>query len=91
MAEIAFDHVTKEFAGGTVALDDLTLSVPDGEFLILVGPVGLREDDGAAHRRRPGEADVGRDLDRRRADERASRRATATSRWCSRTTRSTRT
>ena len=40
MAEIAFDHVTKEFPGGTVALDDLTLSVPDGEFLILVGPSG---------------------------------------------------
>jgi sn-glycerol 3-phosphate transport system ATP-binding protein len=40
MAEIAFDHVTKEFPGGTIALDDLTLSVPDGEFLILVGPSG---------------------------------------------------
>ena len=40
MAEIAFDHVTKEFPGETIALDDLTLSVPDGEFLILVGPSG---------------------------------------------------
>src|SRR5438093_9454105 len=40
MAEIAFDHVTKEFPGGTVALDDLSLAVPDGEFLILVGPSG---------------------------------------------------
>jgi ABC-type sugar transport system ATPase subunit len=40
MADIAFDHVTKEFPGGTIALDDLTLSVPDGEFLILVGPSG---------------------------------------------------
>jgi sn-glycerol 3-phosphate transport system ATP-binding protein len=40
MAEIAFDHVTKEFPGGTVALDDLTLEIPDGQFLILVGPSG---------------------------------------------------
>ena len=40
MADIAFDHVTKEFPGETIALDDLTLSVPDGEFLILVGPSG---------------------------------------------------
>jgi sn-glycerol 3-phosphate transport system ATP-binding protein len=40
MADIGFDHVTKEFPGGTIALDDLTLSVPDGEFLILVGPSG---------------------------------------------------
>jgi sn-glycerol 3-phosphate transport system ATP-binding protein len=40
VSEIAFDHVTKEFPGGTIALDDLTLEVLDGEFLILVGPSG---------------------------------------------------
>jgi ABC-type sugar transport system ATPase subunit len=40
MAGISFEHVTKVFPGGSVALDDLTLDVADGEFLILVGPSG---------------------------------------------------
>ncbi|MFB3738588.1 MAG: ABC transporter ATP-binding protein, partial [Candidatus Velamenicoccus archaeovorus] len=40
MGEVVFDHVRKEFPGGTVALDDLTLEIPDGEFMILVGPSG---------------------------------------------------
>jgi ABC-type sugar transport system ATPase subunit len=40
MADVVFDHVTKVFPGGTVAVEDLTLSVDDGEFLILVGPSG---------------------------------------------------
>ncbi len=40
MAGIEFEHVTKVFPGGAVALDDLTLEVADGEFLILVGPSG---------------------------------------------------
>jgi ABC-type sugar transport system ATPase subunit len=40
MAEVAFDHVTKEFDGNVVAVDDLTLTVGDGEFIILVGPSG---------------------------------------------------
>jgi multiple sugar transport system ATP-binding protein len=40
MAEIRFDGVTKRFADGTVAVDDLTLEVRDGEFMILVGPSG---------------------------------------------------
>ena len=40
MATIAFEHVTKRFDDGTVAVDDLNLSVDEGEFLILVGPSG---------------------------------------------------
>ncbi len=40
MAEVVFDHVTKVFPGGTVAVDDLCLAAGDGEFLILVGPSG---------------------------------------------------
>jgi multiple sugar transport system ATP-binding protein len=40
MASIDFQHVTKRFADGTVAVDDLTLDVNEGEFLILVGPSG---------------------------------------------------
>jgi ABC-type sugar transport system ATPase subunit len=34
------EHVTKRFSKSVAALDDLTLEVGDGEFLILVGPSG---------------------------------------------------
>jgi multiple sugar transport system ATP-binding protein len=40
MTNIRFDHVTKRFADGTVAVRDLTLEVFDGEFMILLGPSG---------------------------------------------------
>ena len=40
MTNVEFDGVTKVFPGGAVAVDDLTLTVNDGEFLILVGPSG---------------------------------------------------
>jgi multiple sugar transport system ATP-binding protein len=40
MAAIEFDHVTKRFPGDTVAVDDIELTVNDGEFMIFVGPSG---------------------------------------------------
>jgi multiple sugar transport system ATP-binding protein len=40
MAEIAFEHVSKRFPDGTLAIDDLSLTAADGEFLVLVGPSG---------------------------------------------------
>jgi multiple sugar transport system ATP-binding protein len=40
MATIEFDHVSKVFPDGTVAVDDFSLTVGDGEFMILVGPSG---------------------------------------------------
>ena len=40
MAGIKFNDVTKRFPDGTVAVDALSLEVPDGEFMILVGPSG---------------------------------------------------
>jgi multiple sugar transport system ATP-binding protein len=40
MAAIELDHVTKEFAGGVTAVDDVALTVADGEFMVLVGPSG---------------------------------------------------
>src|SRR5262245_56567896 len=40
MADVELTHVTKRFENGHVALDDLSLRVEDGEFLILVGPSG---------------------------------------------------
>jgi len=39
MAPITFDHVTKSF-DDTIAVDDLSIEVADGEFLVLVGPSG---------------------------------------------------
>ena len=39
MAPITFEHVTKQF-DGTAVVDDLSISVADGEFLVLVGPSG---------------------------------------------------
>ena len=39
MAQVSFDGVTKRF-GDTTAVDDLTLSIPDGELLVLLGSSG---------------------------------------------------
>ena len=39
MARVSFENVTKSF-DGTIAVDDLSLEVADGEFLVLVGPSG---------------------------------------------------
>ena len=40
MAGVAFDRVTKHFGSDVVAVDNLTLDVGDGEFVIFVGPSG---------------------------------------------------
>ncbi len=40
MGEIRFDHVSKEYGGGVVAVRDLSLEVGEGEFMVLVGPSG---------------------------------------------------
>jgi len=39
MATLTFDHVTKKF-GKVVAVNDFSLTVDDGEFLVLLGPSG---------------------------------------------------
>src|SRR5690348_5638924 len=40
MAGITLEHVTKAFAGGVLAVDDVNLTIEDGEFMVLVGPSG---------------------------------------------------
>jgi multiple sugar transport system ATP-binding protein len=40
MAGILLEHVTKVFQGGVVAVDDVSLRIADGEFMVLVGPSG---------------------------------------------------
>jgi multiple sugar transport system ATP-binding protein len=39
MAEIRLEHVTKDYSG-VLAVDDVSLQIADGEFLVLVGPSG---------------------------------------------------
>src|SRR5437773_1692563 len=40
MAQIILDHVEKAYSGGVKAVDDLSLDIQDGEFMVLVGPSG---------------------------------------------------
>ncbi len=40
MASVSFDHVRKVYPDGTVAVQGLTLEIPDGELMVLVGPSG---------------------------------------------------
>jgi multiple sugar transport system ATP-binding protein len=40
MAQIVLDHVVKIYPGGVKAVDELSLDVADGEFMVLVGPSG---------------------------------------------------
>ncbi|TMB96829.1 MAG: ABC transporter ATP-binding protein [Chloroflexi bacterium] len=40
MASASFQHVTKRFAEGEIAVNDMCLEVKDGEFLVILGPSG---------------------------------------------------
>lgn len=40
MAEIVLDKVSKSYANGATAVKDLSITIADGEFVILVGPSG---------------------------------------------------
>ena len=91
MAEIVLDDVWKVYPDGTEAVRALDLDIADGEFIVLVGPSGcgkttaLRmvaglEDDLEGH----GPASA-------TASSTTCRPRSATSPWCSRTTRCTRT
>ena len=40
MAGVAFEHVAKVYPDGTRAVDDMTLEIRDGEFVVIVGPSG---------------------------------------------------
>ncbi len=39
-ATVSFEHVSKRYAGGSLALDDLSLEIPAGAICTLVGPSG---------------------------------------------------
>ena len=40
MAQIALEHISKQYSDGFEAVKDLNLDIADGEFMILVGPSG---------------------------------------------------
>jgi multiple sugar transport system ATP-binding protein len=40
VAEIVLDHISKRFPDGALAVNDISLDITDGEFVILVGPSG---------------------------------------------------
>ncbi|HZG35039.1 MAG TPA: sn-glycerol-3-phosphate ABC transporter ATP-binding protein UgpC [Gaiellaceae bacterium] len=40
MAEITIQNVTKEYPNGVVAVNDVSVDIADGEFVVLVGPSG---------------------------------------------------
>ena len=91
MASITYDRITKRYPDGTQAVADLDLDDPRRRVPRPRRPVRLRQDDRAAHGRRP-RGDLRRPAARRRPRrQRRAPRRSATSRWSSRTTRSTRT
>jgi multiple sugar transport system ATP-binding protein len=40
VGQIVLDHVSKVYPGGVNGIDDLSLDIADGEFMVLVGPSG---------------------------------------------------
>ena len=91
MASVTFDRVTKLYDNEVRAVGDLTLEVDDGEFMVLVGPSGCGKTTALRMVAGLEEISDGRDPNRRHASSTTSTPAGATSRWCSRTTRSIRT
>jgi multiple sugar transport system ATP-binding protein len=90
MATVSFSSIGKVYGDGTRALAGLSLDVVDGEFMIFVGPSGCGKT--TALRMVAGLEDITEgEIRIGTASSTASTRASATSRWCSRTTPSTRT
>jgi energy-coupling factor transport system ATP-binding protein len=50
---IVFDHVTVRYADADEpSLRDVTLEIPEGELVLVVGPTGSGKSDAAAHHQR---------------------------------------
>ncbi len=73
------------------AVRGIDLDIADHEFVVLVGPSRLRQVDDAADDRGPRRTSPTATSRSAATSSTTCRRRTATSRWCSRTTRSTRT
>jgi multiple sugar transport system ATP-binding protein len=88
MAEVALSGVSQAF-GKTVAVDDVSLTVPDGAFVVLLGPTGAGKTTTLRLISGLEKPDAGRYPIGGRVVT-ARRPPSATSRWCSSNTRSTR-
>ena len=52
MDGIRLEETTKVYPNGVKAIDNVSLDIRDGEFMVLVGPSGVRQVDAPAHDRR---------------------------------------
>ena len=90
MAAVSIRAVQKHF-GSTHVIRGVDIDIADGEFCVLVGPSGCGKSTLLRMIAGLEEITGGEIIDRRHGSSIASRRRSATSRWCSRTTRSIRT
>ena len=65
MDGIRLEETTKVYPNGVKAIDNVTLDIRAGEFMVLVGPSGMRQVDPPAHDRRSRGGHRGPDPDRR--------------------------
>ena len=90
MASVTFNDVSKIYPDGTRAVNAIDLEIQDGEFMVLVGPSGCGKT--TALRMVAGLEEISEGvLGSATASSTTCPRATATSRWSSRATRSIRT
>ena len=91
MASVTLENVRKVYAGGVEAVKGVSLAIPDGSFTVLLGPSGCGKS--TLLRMIAGLETITGGDDRASAARSSTRssRPTATSPWCSRTTRSIRT
>ena len=82
--------MTKVFDNDVIAVNDVSLEIGDGEFMVLVGPSGCGKSTILRILAGLEEVTAGEITSATRRSP-TSRPRTATSRWSSRTTRSTRT
>jgi hypothetical protein len=54
MAEVSCRRIVKEYDGGVQAVKGIDLDIADEEFVVLVGPLRVRQVDHSAHDRGPG-------------------------------------
>jgi ABC-type lipopolysaccharide export system ATPase subunit len=72
MAGIQLKNVYKTYPGNVTAVSDFSLEIADTEFVVLVGPVGLRQIDSPAYNRGARGGDKGRRVYRRPARQRCA-------------------